>query len=721
MDSKFFQMFGEGEGKKQPPAVGTTDTGSSQLSTPPPKSRPLAQDAAAAALGEGAPQGGEAAPAAPAQASPEMSASQAKLQSMFGGANAETRSPEQRQAMLEPSIMADGSVPMGAIPESPLSILDRARLGWVRTPANQQKVLESHYGSGNVQLLQTGADEAGFVVREKDGKWYQADPHLAWSKLGPLSYPTMDHKNMSDLVKDAPGDLAQFAGEYGLRAAGAAVAVGQAAPLIAASGPFAPVTAIGAAGVGAAGAEGADMLTRMAMPKDTTGTDMATFQQLPHQMSAAFLFGAEQEAGGQLFKIGGKAGIAALAKTVTALSDTPGGRYLASKILGGISGQGEAMARIRVEDPLGVAKYDSVAFDDAVNNTNKLGDQMKDTVQGLYRSYQERKAMVFGRQYDAIEAEASKLKFDPMHMDPVDGKLPMDPVSDMLGQLKSGGYMRDGKVIDWRNSSNVERSLSGKEQATLNYIKAQGVNIARKTSTGEGLEFQEMKNLIGTIDKTLYEQDGIQDANLRRILGDFRMGLKNKVVSTLKDANPEMAKKYVELDQKYGPAKSLMEDLSTLTEDQKVDGFIKKIKKDDGSFNSDLLGNLSDLLGTKDPTGELLKMHVAQNSTDFLGGKKMLKIIPGSPLMVSRATTAYSQAKAGAANLTGTVPYLNETMKFLKNLPEGSRKALLQNPAAVDNISRMVGSASIAEQKDKEALLKSVGIDPNAPNSTPNQ
>lgn len=631
---------------------------------------------------------------------------------MDAGNNADYASvlgDQSQPALLSPeasshSPLNSGSSPIDAIPDSPLSLLSRARLGWVRTPANQQKVLEENYGPENVQMISHDDGGAGFVIKEKDNKWYHVDPSLSWKNLGPLSYPEGTSKNMKDLIRDAPGDLAQFAGEYGMRMAGA----GMGAAIGGASAG--PLGALVGAGVGSMGLESADMLGRSTMPQGTIGgPDMSpkTAEDVFKQSQLAFLFGAENEGIGQGLKLTGKAAAFGLAKSLNAISDTPGGRYLASKILGTVSGQGEHMARVRIDAPMETAKFDALALDDSVNNTNVLGDKMKASIQSMYDNFMKRKGKVFGEQYNTIKNETQGLKFDPAAT-PKDGGV--DPTTSLLSELKNNGYIKNGKPVEYQSSTDVERQLQPGEKEHLSYIMAQVHNIANKGLSGEKLTFQEMKNITGAIDNVLQVRESIQDPNLRRILSNYRRGLKNGIIDTIEEKNPELAKSYVQLDRQYGPVKDLMESLADKTGDQKVDEFMKQIVKQDGSFNSSLIDNLGGLLGEKNPTAEILRMHVAKNSTDWISGKKFLHVIPGSPMAVSRGITVYSGAKQAASNLTGVLPYLNETMKFLKDMPEGARQAMLKNPEAVNAIAKIVGTSSQAEQADKEKMLQSVGL-----------
>lgn len=601
-----------------------------------------------------------------------------------------------REAINEPPALAKetpGSYPFNAIPESPLSILERAHLGWARTPENQKKILDNTYGSQNVQLVHNG-QEGGFVVKDKDGIWKQIDPAMSWHM-----------KDAGRNIMDLPGDLAQFAGEYGLRSSAAGLGAAQGMAMGMPAGPLGmAVGGLTGAMAGAGSAEAVDMASRKAMPADFIGSNVAPhdFEGISKQLYAAMLFGAEQEVGGQVLKFGGSKAIEALSGTIKRLTNTPSGRALVSKVFGAIGGLGEDLTRVRVDNPQKVAVFDTIANKDLENRTNNLGELMQSTVQNSIDKFQDLKGKVFGPQYAAIRDVAEGLEYNPL-----------EAASNITQALTEDGYLVKGKVPTGKGP-NIERQIGSNESSIINYVARQSQKILNKSSEENPVSYGEMQNMIKTLDAKLYESDGVTDPRLRGLLSKFRADLKNHLKDTLAAEDPETALKYSTLDAKYGPVKQLMEELAPMKADTKVDGFIKKVVKDDGGFNASLMKNLSDLFGSEDPTESLLQMHVARKSTSWTSGKKLGGVIPGSPALVATAVTLASDLKQGITQpmdqITQAVPYLNESWQFLKQLGFDGRKQLFSNPQAIDTLGRIVSGGVQGEQQTKKKLLNSAGV-----------
>jgi hypothetical protein len=652
--------------------------------------------------------GGEqqaAAPAAPAPAAPAAQAAPAggEFAAMFGDGGGSSGG-----GIFESA--APGASPESAHPESPLTIADRARLGWVRTKDNQRKLLEQEFGKQHVTEAQIG-DESAFVVR-KGKEWYQVDPAMSW-KSGKA---------------DIGGDIAQWAGEYGMRSASAAAAAG---PGLSAGmemgAPFGPygvaiggaLGAMGMAGLTSSAAEGLDMASRETFNQGDIGGDVVpkSNEELKQQLAASFIFGAEQEVGGKALELGARGGAKALKYTIESMSDTPLGRTAAAKLLSVATGLKENLSRIRVEDPAGTAKYDMVAAKDVVNNTDTLGGAMKDRVRTFVENSKQRLRGV-GKQYDEVELEASKHTYNPL----APNKEGVSPVSGFLSELDAGGFTSKGRIVDPSSSLSVERNIGPGERRSMAYLLQQAKNIAAKATGKEGgISYAETQRLIRSIDRDMRAKEEIIDPQLRGIIMRFRAGLKTNMLATLHAADPKAAAKLVALDSKYGPVKELMEHLAPLADDAHVDAFMKKVIKDDGSFNSELMSSASELLGSADPTQEILKMHVAKKSTPLLAGGHgswaLSKYIPRSPMGVSRAFTAASSMKSnikavgsGAAAIANEhVPYLTEAVKLVKTMDAATRKKFLANPQAVSLMFEMVGGAAAGERADKEELLRQGG------------
>ena len=585
------------------------------------------------------------------------------------------------------SSMKSGSAPWNALPESPLSLIERAQLGWVRTPQNQQAILEHNYGKENVALYHNGK-EGIFTVRPAGpgSEWMQADPSFAWHT-----------KDTMGNIKDLPGDVAQFAGEYGLRAAAASAGMAQGMAMGTPAGPagMAAGGLVGAA-VGAGSAEGLDMISRAAMPGDIIGTNVVpqSLSDAQNQLYASMLFGAEQEAGGKLLQFGGRAAISGMAKAIERMSNTPAGRELAAKLVGTVSGLGEPLARIRVENPHKVAAYDTIASKDITNQTNNLGELQAAAVQRAYDGFQSAKQKIFGPQYAAIKEVAQELEYNPT-----------GAVNEAMQALTDKGYIVKGKVPT-ANSPGIVRQVGETESGAIKYVTQNAQKVVNRISKGDTVAYDEVKNMISTLDAKLYESNGVTDRELRPILSQLRAGLKNHLVDTLKVKDADLAMKYVALDQRYGPIKEMMEEMAPLQVDQRVGAYVKKIIKEDGSYNSTLATKLSEFLGAEDPTQSILQMHVAKNSTSWTSGKKFAGIIPGSPALMAKAVTAGADIKQAA----GQIPYLNEAWQFLKGIGSKGRSMIYSNPEAINILSEGVSGAAAREQQDKQRLLDQAGV-----------
>jgi polyhydroxyalkanoate synthesis regulator phasin len=588
---------------------------------------------------------------------------------------------------------APGAFPETALADSPLSLMDRARLGHARTPEHQLEALESLYGKGNAQAVNKGKEQQ--LVVKHDGVWRQADPAFAWSMKG---------------LSDLPGDIAQFTGEYGLRSAAAAAAApaGIAAGM-AAGAPLGPIGmaaggaagGLAAAGAGAFGAEALDQGTRY-VAGDKTGAHSPT--ELAQQLYSSMLFGMDQEAAAGALKLGGKASVAALAGTLSRITDTSAGKAVASKILGSVSGIGEKLARVRVDDPFGVARYDAVAVDDLKQGTNRLYDMMKDKVSQAYDGFMSRKKQLFGGAYDAVEDAGRKLDYSPVEAN-----------NGVLKALDDHGYTKNGRAINYRGSENVERDVRGPEAATINYVTNSVQKMGQKLSKGGSVTFDEIRHLTQTLDTRLHESDALVDENLKRVLGDYVTDLKSHLQGKLANANPDLANQFAQMNQQYGPLKGLLKQLGKVSEDNRVDAFLKSVIKDDGSFNSDLMSNISGLLKTADPTADVMKMHVARKSTDLLGKGSILKIIPTqSPYLASRATTGIAavgrEVQEAVAPLIPTIPYADKANQMLRSLSPQAKRMLKGNPDALNALASTLGGAAEMEKQGSQALLQSSGV-----------
>lgn len=583
-----------------------------------------------------------------------------------------------------------GSSPFNAMDESPLSLMDRARLGWVRTKENQQKVLEANYGKDNVHLLDNGK-ESSFTVKDKDGLWKQVDPAMSWKTKG-----------------DIFGDVAQFAGEYGLRSAaaayGGAAAGGAAAAAATPTGPYGMAAAgalgfMAGAGAAAGSAEGVDMLSRMAMPKDVIGSDVTpkNLEEAGHQLYASMLFGMEQEVGGKVLHFGGSKAIEATAGAIKRMSDTPVGRALAAKVIGAVSNLGEDLARVRVDNPAGVAKWDKIAVQDNINKSDTLTKLMKTKVEGAYDAMWNRRKTLFSKAYEEAEEVGSNLEYNPL-----------EAISNINKTLTEDGYLIKGKLPNPRAVEDIVRDIAPAEQKVINNVVLTTRKVMDKASKGKSVGYDEMQAAIKSLDEAISAKDVLKDETLKSHLKRYRADLKSHLVSVMEAADPEAAAKYVATDAKFSQVKDLMDKLAPKMKDGRLDTFLKQIIKDDGSFNSGLLGEISDALGTADPTKDILEMHVASKSTNWFGGSG-LKMLT-SPKATAATVNAFSETKQAVKGAFGAVPYMDKALNTIKGMDAATRKLLYNNPEALNTIEKIIAGAKASEVNDTDKLLKQSGL-----------
>jgi len=627
-----------------------------------------------------------------------------------------------------------GLDPYSAIPESPLGIIDRARLGWAKTPAAQKQMLEEEFGKDNIQLIK-GEHGAGFVVKQKDGRWYEVDPHFSWdlsgkgalagaltggAVAGPAGFlgggiaggvaPSfMDGGNLKDL----PGDVAQYAGEYGLKTLaalkGGAAGATSLGAVGAMGGPIgaglgAVVGGVAGAGLGAVGAEGAETLARMGGSVAGLGGDASIpkdNEELSQQLQASFLFGASQEAGGRLLGFGAKKSVDVLAGTLERLKSSPAGKALASKVLGTISGLGENLTRVRVENPLAMVPFDKMAAQDVKMGKDTLYQAMKGKVLQGYEALKGAQRRL-GSQYDPIEARAMGLKFQPTEA--VDGF--------MYGLKNSRFLTSSGKLVDASKPGAVERAIEPSEKKVLNMLMNQARTMHQRIAEGKHVTFQEIKNLKANLNNAIGNREKVLDPELRKLMIDFRNGLDDHWQGALEKVDPAKYQLLLELNKKWGPVKEMMEDLGSHADDGRVDAFLKRIIRQDGTFDSGLMSGLSELLGTANPTDDILRMHVARKSTNLWGGKKMFGVPVGSPALARGAATGFSTAKAGVTELaTGVkkslpeVPYLGMAHKWMRGLTPEQRKVMLSDPELLGQMERIIMGGVMGEKEAEGQLL----------------
>jgi hypothetical protein len=656
--------------KAAAPGAASGDAGPN-VSLPPASKAPAMPDAGGAATPQ---------PAAPQPAAPSP------YDNFMPPASQQQSMPQASAPPAEPT----GAHPGDALDYSPLGIVDRARFGWAKTPAAQQNMLEDKFGKGNVQLVRQG-DEAGFVTKVAD-KWYQVDPSFAWNMKG---------------LGGLTGSVAQFAGQSGTKALAAGAGGVMGAEAGAVGGPWGmAIGGVVGAGMGAMGTDATEMAGRYGLSKlgmDDPSSLPKNADDVAKQLAGSFLFGAEGELGGKL--IGGtvSASAKALAAGVQRLTATPAGKQMAAKILSLVSGQSENLMRIRANDPLAMVNYDTVASQDAENQTSNLAGMMKKKVEDFTTSA--RGALRgLGRQYNDVDAAARTVDYQPYSAG-----------SNTTAQLMDAGYLKGGKIVDYTTDKGLSIDLTGNDRSVLNYVKSQAENINNGALKGDKFSYDDVRGVIRTLDSKLYSQgdNAISDNNVRRIVTQFKSDLGDHVDATMPKQALTMKQ---QLDTKYGPAKDFVESLENKNNGQQMDTFVKQVIKQDGSFNANLMQSVRDLLpNVEDPTQDILRMHVAKESTALWGkGRGIMGAIPASPAAAASLATNFSATKSNAGQLASgiaqTVPYMDQALSLVKKLNPGDRLRVLQNPDSLSLIWKTAVQAASSEKDTSEQLLQQAGV-----------
>jgi hypothetical protein len=597
----------------------------------------------------------------------------------------------------------EGSKPEFAIKESPLGILDRANFGWQKTPRAQEAMLKEHFGPSNVAFTNNQ-----FVVK-KDDNWYQVDPEFQWNLSGKNALAgaaaglavgggagallgaaggalstTFSKQNLKDL----PGDIAQFAGQYGLKTAAATAAAGL-------TGGTSLIGSAVAAGLGSMGADAAETGVR-ALGAGRPESLPQNGDELAKQLMGSFIFGAGQEVGGAALGKLGKGTAKFLDKSLEAMGATPLGKQYAAKLLSTISGRPEAETRVIAEDPKAMSSWMERARLDQVNNTSTLDTTKRSMVEDAFNGLQQAKRTKFGQQYDAVDSIAQKLDYAPS-----------EATSTVLDKLAQAGYTKNGRVVTDAGDT-IQRNIEAPEKKAIGYILNQANKVVTRLSDEKPIQYDEMKNLIGGIDTILSKDRGVADSYLKSILVDYRANLKNHLTSVLDEKSPQAAKMFTDLNAKYGPAKNMLEELASYKGPDRADAFIKKVVKQDGSFDSELLTSLSSTLGTPDLTDNILRAHIAQQfaKSGVWGGKKIMGIPVGSPSAAMGLAQAGASIKGDVGQAAQMVPYLSKGIDFLKQIGPANSKRLMQNEQLLNSFTQSISSGIVGEKQTESQLMQ---------------
>lgn len=627
-----------------------------------------------------------------------------------------------------------GAAPHLADAISPLSPFERGAFGWAGKgePGAQKKYLEEKFGRDNVGFQKMDDDNSGFVVKGKDDKWHQVDPHgltdipneLVSSKF-PYLHPMKALGTLNSVVQNPGGMVGgayQFAGEHGFDSTGAMLTGGLAAA--AAGEATGNPLAAGAAGIlggaiGGAGGGLAEAGVRKALSsiEELSGEKIVGANSynspgdLAQQIMGSMLFGGAQELATPFLKAGMKAvGTGAsriFGSVLKQLGDTPEAKQSQAMIIKGLSGMKDGFARAWADDPDGVGNYIPQAIKDRTNNTDNVTISQKQKMGAFFDDAQSAMRGL-GRQYDVIEKQAADHKFNALEPD----KTGSNPVMDAYTRLQDEKFI-DGKgqVIP-SGTNEITRDTTGTNgQALKKMTDDFGVLLSR----GGEASYKDLRIMEKNIEGKLFGENQVTDGTLRSIMGQMRSAINTVQSKGLHEVNPDLSNQLATLNQKYGPAKELLGTLGEKTEDKRLDTFLKQVVRDDGSYNAEMMNSVGNLLGIDNPTKDILHMEVAKQSVPWFNGSGSTSIagfkLPASPGLtrqfVNGVVSPVQDVQSGITE--AFAPALKKMHQVYQSLPETEMANLVKSPEAISTLQKLIAGSVVSEQDNKSKILQDSG------------
>lgn len=657
-------------------------------------------------------------------------------------------------------VLADtvGSAPQLAIPHSPLSPIERGAFGWT-DPSKRQMYLQQKFGEGNVELQKMDKDGSNYVVRGKDGKWYQVDPaglsdianhfvpvgsalqgaQQGYQRSGILGALTgaasaaeknfSPSQGVSELMNgglnDAAGGAAQFIGEHGSEAAGAAAAAAPTAEAGAEAGFLGggPVGALaGGALGGAMGAVGGKAvedgvrdfwygLTKAFGGKTANENDpyakLVTPDDFGHQINSSLLFGAEQELAGPMMKAGLEGSAKVLGALGKRIADTPEGQTALSGLISTIGQVKKSAADTFARNSDAVSSYIPQAVKDYYQNSDVLYGRMKLQVEDLYNQLLAKRGE-YGADFQNIQDAAKGKRFDPfVATDAGDNQL-----------LSAWKNLQDERYIDQAGNLAPDVRGVGRDLTDTNGRALQvAVNGFQKLrQLGPSASYQDLQIYKNNLDNYIWGKNAISDGKLSGILKDMRNGVMDAQQSGLEKVDPDLAQQFADLNNKYGPVKDLLEQMGKKVDGSRLDTFLKRTLKGDGSFDNGLLQAVSDTVGDPDAVNRILQMDSARAFAPAFVGPSFGHSwsLPASPRFAAGVGDALGSLQKGVSAMQQQASdAVSKPMMALhdmyKGLDDATRGSLIRSPEALDSLGRIFSGAVVGEQQKRQQLLQQSG------------
>lgn len=645
------------------------------------------------------------------QAAPQMQQAASNFQGQMGPASASS-------GPLDPHQFVGKSADF-ASPISPLSPLQRAAFGNLKTPLHQMQYLRDTYGNENVDVKKMDDGASGFVVKSNDGTWRQVDP------AGLSDIPNdLLHMHFGDALSrlknfsasNTIGGLAQFIGEHKLDAP-----LGAAGAFI--GSPLGPPGAIlgGTLGAGIGGLADAGIRNKLFQIQQMTGTKIpgaeeVNHEQLHDQVMHSMFFGLTNEIAPRVLKMGAEGAAGLMGSAANKVLDTPSAKKAFGGLIETLGGLKPGLARAAADDYAGTLKLVPQAAKDAAEKTSVLDNQGQKMFTDFYDQALSAKRSL-GKQYDAIDKGSASQRFNAL----ADLKSGTNPIKDTIQELQEQRYVDASGQLVTPSAGDVTRDIGGANGVAINRflsdfnaISKKGDNVSHKDLTIMG---QNIQNYLE------HGANPVTDDNLRRILTKGKIAINNVKSENLP---PELSNLKASLDSKYGPVSDLMEDLSKSQEGAKYDTFKKKILKDDGSYNAQLMNSISSLVGVDNPTKQLLQIEAAKGLArgwSLGGGLNVLglKLPTGAPLArgAMRVVGGWQDfTQAANENLVSptkkmaydaAAPAVKRMHQVYQAMPDTVKQGMMKSPEAISEIGKLMSGYGISEQQTKDNLLKQSG------------
>lgn len=611
--------------------------------------------------------------------------------SRFSGSGVKQSPYEQITAQL--SGAPDGSSSERAINQSPLSLLDRAHVAYLRDPNAQVKLLSTIKGIDEATFVPNG--NTGYLAVKQDGKWYHADHDFEWNLKDRIG--DMDNHGL----KGVGGALADFAGEYGLRTLGAVGATMAGA----ATGGLAPAAVMAAGAAGWTAGEAANIGALRAGGHDVYKDD------IPARLATQALVGMANEVGGAVIgkalplAIGAvKAAPDAIASLFAKAEGNPTTsvalRKLSSMIPGGE--MSDMVANAMPKNPGRLSAFINAAKSDLENpmapsKMDAIQDLHIDTLHDLLRGVQQKAGAEFG----ALRADPA-VKNATIDASGSFGKA--------LGFLEQEGLIKAAPdSLSGFVPNSPAREFGDGGEAIINKILLRSKNANKMSYDGA-------RGLVQDLGTLLDSNPG--NRQIVKTLADLKLGVHGDIIDGIPEA---AAQKYGDTLTKYATASDMLSTFNKMTDSvtgQKRITFMNKLMSPDLTANQQFMRQM-----IQGGVPEDLFTAVLQGE----GARKMAAIVakPGSvKALLPNGTKLQGNVLLGAAKLRdalftqgadaraaqAALPYQDNVMRMLTKMPAEARASLLSNPQALDMVKGVIDQGPLGESVAQEMLLKQLGV-----------